>query len=87
MGWNDLHPKKGSELFQQGFENSSQFYFLHSYYFDCDDKNDVAARAFYGIDFEAAISRGHIHGIQCHPEKSHRWGASLIENFAQGGKC
>ena len=83
MGWNQLCPEPMAQLFREGFEKSAQFYFLHSYYFDCDDKGDVAAKAFYGINFEAAVSRGQIHGIQCHPEKSHHWGVSLIKNFSQ----
>jgi len=87
MGWNQLHPEPTSQLFRKGFEKSTQFYFLHSYYFDCDDKRDVAAKTFYGVDFEAAVSRGQIYGIQCHPEKSHHWGVSLIKNFTQVEVC
>jgi glutamine amidotransferase len=56
---------------------------LHSYYFDAQDKADVAATAHYGFDFDAVVSRGHIHGVQCHPEKSHHWGAQLLKNFAE----
>jgi glutamine amidotransferase len=87
MGWNELRPEATCQLFQKGFEKSAQFYFLHSYFFDCDDKRDVAAKAFYGVDFEAVVSRGQIHGIQCHPEKSHHWGVSLIKNFSQVKVC
>lgn len=83
MGWNKLHGEHHSQLFHRGFEDIPQFYFLHSYYFDTDDKKDVAAKAFYGIEFEAGISRGNVHGVQCHPEKSHRWGANLIKNFTK----
>lgn len=83
MGWNDLKRSKGAKLFSRGFENSLQFYFLHSFYFDADDKDDVAATAHYGIDFDAVVSRGHIHGVQCHPEKSHHWGAQLLKNFSE----
>lgn len=83
MGWNELQPKTGSKLFSVGFEDHPQFYFLHSYYFDAADKEDVAATANYGITFDAAVSHGHIHGIQCHPEKSHRCGAQLLKNFVE----
>ncbi len=83
MGWNDLQPTSGTKLFSQGFDSSPQFYFLHSYYFDAQDKGDVAATAHYGFDFDAVVSRGHIHGVQCHPEKSHHWGAQLLKNFAE----
>jgi glutamine amidotransferase len=83
MGWNELKPQKGARLFSQGFVELPQFYFLHSFYFDAYEKSDVAATAHYGIDFDAVVSRGHIHGIQCHPEKSHHWGQQLLQNFAE----
>lgn len=82
MGWNDLQPSRGAKLFANGFDDAPQFYFLHSFYFDAHDKTDVAATAHYGMDFDAVVSRGHIHGVQCHPEKSHHWGAQLLKNFA-----
>lgn len=85
MGWNTLQTKPDSRLFKAGFDNEPQFYFLHSYYFDAEDKRDVVASAYYGTDFDVAISRGHIHGVQCHPEKSHHWGAQLLKNFAEFG--
>ena len=83
MGWNNLQPTLGAKLFSEDFDEDPQFYFLHSYYFDAQDKADVAATAHYGFDFDAVVSRGHIHGVQCHPEKSHHWGAQLLKNFAQ----
>lgn len=83
MGWNDLKHSKGAKLFSRGFEDAPQFYFLHSFFFDAEDKSDVAATAHYGIDFDAVVSRGHIHGVQCHPEKSHHWGVQLLKNFAE----
>ena len=82
MGWNDLQVKPGTTLFT-GFEAQPLFYFLHSYYFVCDDKDDVAATATYGLEFDCVVSRGHIHGVQCHPEKSHHFGAQLLKNFAE----
>lgn len=83
MGWNELQPRANSRLFSKGFDNSPQFYFLHSFFFDAEDKNDVVATASYGLDFDAVVSRGHIHGVQCHPEKSHHWGEQLLKNFME----
>jgi glutamine amidotransferase len=83
MGWNDLQYRQGAGLFCKGFEEGAQFYFLHSYYFDAEDKSNVVASAHYGFDFDAVISCGNIHGVQCHPEKSHRWGSQLLKNFAE----
>lgn len=82
MGWNDLSVKPGSVLFR-GFDAAPRFYFLHSYYFACDDKAHVAATAEYGLHFDCVVSAGHIHGVQCHPEKSHHFGAQLLQNFAE----
>ncbi len=83
MGWNELQPYAASKLFSSGFEAAPQFYFLHSYYFDAQDRQDVAATASYGLNFDAVVSRGHIHGVQCHPEKSHHWGEQLLRNFVE----
>jgi glutamine amidotransferase len=83
MGWNQLGPMAGSRLFSKGFDDRPQFYFLHSYYFDAADRSDVAATARYGIEFDAVVTRGNIHGVQCHPEKSHHWGEQLLRNFVE----
>ncbi len=83
MGWNQLQPRVGSKLFSKGFEDAPQLYFLHSYFFDAENKEDVAATARYGVDFDAVVSLGHIHGVQCHPEKSHHWGEQLLKNFVE----
>ncbi len=81
MGWNDVKPVANTPLFAEGLDDKPQFYFLHSYYFDAQFKTDVVASAHYGMNFDAVVSRGHIHGVQFHPEKSHRWGAQLLKNF------
>jgi glutamine amidotransferase len=83
MGWNDVQPRDHRKLFSKGFEEGAQFYFLHSYFFDAEDKGDVVATASYGLDFDAVVSREHIHGVQCHPEKSHHWGEQLLKNFVE----
>lgn len=82
MGWNDITIRQEQKLFT-GFNPSPRFYFLHSYYFECEQPADVAATADYGLAFDCVVSRGHIHGVQCHPEKSHHFGAQLLKNFAE----
>lgn len=82
MGWNDLAVKPDSHLFKD-FEELPRFYFLHSYYFECEDPAHVVASAEYGLGFDCVVSSGHIHGVQCHPEKSHHFGAQLLKNFAE----
>jgi glutamine amidotransferase len=82
MGWNDVQPKQGAPLFS-GLESDARFYFLHSYFFECDEPSHVAAVAAYGLDFGCAVSAGNVYGVQFHPEKSHHFGAKLLKNFAE----
>jgi glutamine amidotransferase len=82
MGWNDVHRRKESPLLR-GMNDKNEFYFLHSYYFDCENASSVLATAHYGNEFAAIINHENIFGIQCHPEKSHEFGISVLRNFAQ----
>jgi glutamine amidotransferase len=82
MGWNDVTPIKGNPLFS-GLEKNAIFYFLHSYYFKCNNPFDSIAISDYGISFSSAVNHDNIFGIQFHPEKSHQYGEKLLHNFAK----
>ncbi len=82
MGWNDVRPVKASGLFD-GLESGARFYFLHSYYFECDRAENAIALSNYGADFACAAKAGNIFGVQFHPEKSHHDGSRLLQNFAR----
>jgi glutamine amidotransferase len=82
MGWNDVRPVAKSRLFDQ-LDSGARFYFLHSYYFDCARDEDQLAVADYGSEFACAVHADHIFGVQFHPEKSHHYGARLLQNFAE----
>jgi glutamine amidotransferase len=82
MGWNNIEIKNQAPLFDN-LDSNSLFYFLHSYYFECNDEKDIIARSHYGIDFSCAIRRNNIYGVQFHPEKSHQYGIQLLNNFAK----
>ena len=81
MGWNDVTPIKSNQLFS-GLDEDSIFYFLHSYYFHCNNSDDIIARSNYGIEFTSAVNSQNIYGIQFHPEKSHNYGEKLLFNFS-----
>lgn len=82
MGWNDVNVTNACPLFN-GFNDDARFYFLHSFYFDTAKAADSAATAEYGYKFDCAVQNKNVFGVQFHPEKSHRWGAALLKNFAE----
>ena len=81
MGWNDVNPIGNNPLFHKLGTNSI-FYFLHSYYFSCNNPNNEIAKSEYGLDFTCAVNDNNIFGVQFHPEKSHQYGIQLLKNFA-----
>jgi glutamine amidotransferase len=82
MGWNSVKPNH-SEIFSGIDSGTPEFYFLHSYYFECLlDENRVASSE-YCEDFCVAINNENIYGVQFHPEKSHHDGVRLLQNFAE----
>lgn len=79
VGWNDVHTNNESSLFNLTPPNPN-FYFDHSYYFDCDKKH-VSAYCDYSINVTAAVQKGNIFGVQFHPEKSQTNGLKLFRGF------
>jgi len=82
MGWNTVRALHPGGVFA-GLEEESRFYFVHSYYVACDDPASVLGVTSYGTEFPSAIMNGNILGVQFHPEKSHKFGMRLLENFAR----
>lgn len=81
MGWNDVEPSRENRMFS-GLETEARFYFLHSFYIECADTEDILATTKYGLEFASAVHHGNVYGIQFHPEKSHHWGKQLLKNFS-----
>lgn len=79
MGWNGVEHANNSLT----LNDDERFYFVHSYYVECKDPNDVMYRSNYGVQFVSGFRRGNIIGVQFHPEKSHRFGMSLLQKFCE----
>ncbi|MCR5726027.1 MAG: imidazole glycerol phosphate synthase subunit HisH [Lachnospiraceae bacterium] len=81
MGWNSLNiQNKDSKLFR-GIYDGSYVYFVHSFYLNAKNHEDVAATTEYGITFDSAVEHDNIFGCQFHPEKSGDVGMEILKNF------
>uniref|UniRef100_UPI0040487B90 imidazole glycerol phosphate synthase subunit HisH n=1 Tax=Algoriphagus sp. TaxID=1872435 RepID=UPI0040487B90 len=82
MGWNTVVTDKQTELMARLPENP-EFYFLHSYFFDANNKDNIVATSEHiGFNFPVVVQNENIFGLQFHPEKSHINGKMLLENFS-----
>jgi glutamine amidotransferase len=83
MGWCDVTPTRSSSVLFGSHPPVKTFYFAHSYYLECASTEDVAATIDYGGAVTAAVERGHLFGVQFHPEKSQEAGLDLLEGFVR----
>ncbi len=82
MGWDIVDIRKTVPLVE-GIMERPRYYFVHSYHAVCRDSTDILMSCSYGYEFTAAVNRGNIYGTQFHPEKSHRFGMKIMENFVR----
>ncbi len=82
MGWNSLDIKNGSKLFK-GIPQQSYVYFVHSYYLQASNPEDVAATTEYSAHIHAAVEHGNVMACQFHPEKSGDVGLHILKNFCE----
>ena len=81
MNWNEINIKKTTPLFNK-LNNQSRFYFVHTYHMQTNNPTDVLCTSNYGYEFVSGVHKNNIWGMQFHPEKSHKFGMKLLENFA-----
>ena len=82
IGWNEVSFVQNDDLFKN-LDNDKDFYFVHSYYFDCANKANIFATTDYDFKFPSIIRDNNIVGCQFHPEKSLKNGLKLLNNFLQ----
>jgi len=82
MGWNTVEYKKESYL-RNDISLDPRYYFVHSYFVECNNTADVLCTTNYGAEFVSGFQHNNIFGLQFHPEKSHKFGMQLLANFCK----
>ncbi len=83
VGWNDVQIRSRDGLFKNVPDNAL-FYFVHSFYMQCDSTDDAVGICDYGQSMAVAVERANIFGTQFHPEKSQKHGLTVLKNFVTG---
>ena len=78
VGWNALDLRRDTSIVE-GIATGSQVYFTHS--FVAPVTADTVAVTEHGEPFAAVVQRGHVAGVQFHPEKSGDVGLRILRNF------
>jgi len=78
VGWNALELQRDSSIVE-GVPSGAQVYFTHS--FVAPVTGDSVALTDHGERFSSIVQRGHVAGVQFHPEKSGEVGLQVLRNF------
>lgn len=79
-GWNVVDAPENSLLFEGIL--AEEFYFLHSYApVESTNEATIHATVNYGGPMVVASEYKNVFGVQFHPEKSHKAGLALLNNF------
>lgn len=84
IGWNQASFLRNDGVFSS-FEGDVYFYFDHGYYPRPADPDIIVAITEYAVEFPSVVMKDNVFATQFHPEKSHRNGLKIIENFANYG--
>jgi len=81
MGWNSVEVKQDNPLYSNMIE--PRFYFAHSYHVSGINGENIVTTSLYGYEFVSSFVKENMIGVQFHPEKSHKYGMTLLRNFAE----
>ncbi|MCD5325316.1 MULTISPECIES: imidazole glycerol phosphate synthase subunit HisH [Pontibacillus] len=80
MGWNHLDQHQPKSPLLDSIEDG-YVYFVHSYYAQAKQQEDIIASARYETEVPAVVGRANVFGAQFHPEKSGKTGMTILRNF------
>lgn len=82
MGWNNLI-KNIDDPMGRDIGEDEYVYFVHSYYLNTEQSEEVVFWTEYGVQVPAVVRKGNVIGMQFHPEKSGNTGMKLLKNFGE----
>ena len=80
IGWNEVKYIEQDLLFEN-ISINEDFYFVHSYHFQVNDRSNIIATTDYAGGFVSIVKQSNVYGVQFHPEKSGNAGLQLLKNF------
>lgn len=80
MGWSEIKTSGYNPLWSN-LPVDPRFYFVHTYHFLFTEHSEISATCTHSYDFVCAFKKDNIYGTQFHPEKSHKFGMKVLENF------
>lgn len=83
MGWEQVQFTSQDCPLTAGLNNKQRYYFVHSFHAVCKSADTEMISCCYGYPFAAGVRYENIYGVQFHPEKSHHYGMSLLENYVR----
>jgi len=81
-GWNEVTVVQPHPLLDS-IKEGDEFYFVHSFYPQPAEKENIYAVSNHGNDFCSALGYKNLFATQFHPEKSGRLGLQLLKLFAR----
>jgi len=87
INWNSIYPNKNNLNFKsntplEDIKSGEHMYFVHSYYADLINEDEVLSKTTYGgIEYCSSINKKNIFGFQFHPEKSASEGLKIYDQF------
>ena len=83
VGWNNIRIQRDAPIVA-GIPSGAQVYFTHSYV--APVTLDTVAVTEHGEPFASVVQRGHVAGVQFHPEKSGEVGLTILRNFVRASR-
>jgi len=84
IGWNRVKFEKKKMLIQEKNLQNSAFYFVHSFFVKCKNKEiEIGASLNGKLNFSSIVKKNNVIAFQFHPEKSGHTGLILLKNLVK----